>query len=442
VAGIGVWLRLKRLLNLLFMKGKAMENAGLFYRFGISLFIGVLIGLQREHSYEEEHGYRSFAGVRTFALMGLLGCTAAFAADLCASPWAFVGLVLPFGFLIAVSYFISARQGDLGMTTEVAALITVLAGAVCYWEKLALAVALAVTTTGLLSLKLELHGIARRISRDDVMATLKFAVISAIILPVLPDRSFGPAPFDSLNPRKIWVMIVLISSIGFLGYNLLKLVSSKKGIGIMGLLGGLVSSTAVTLTFVHRSKKEAGFAKSFALAIIIAWVVMFGRVLVEVSAVNMALMHAVWLPMVCAGAAGLAYCIYLCFAPDAGSVEDMSLTNPFELGPAIKFGLIYGSILLFSRLAHMYFADTGVYIAGIISGIADVDAITLSMAELSRSGKLDLTTAGRTVVLAAMTNTVVKGGFVLASGSAGLRKATLPGILLILAVGITVAFVF
>ena len=411
----------------------------LFYRFGVALFIGILVGLQREVASDgiPDRPREMFAGVRTFALMSLAGCTAAFVADLLTLPWAFIGIILPLGALVTAAYIITASRGNVGMTTEVAAIVTILAGALCFWDQIALAVALGVVTTALLSLKLELHGFAARIKREDIVATLKFAIITAIILPVLPNQTFGPPPFDVLNPYKIWLMVVLISGISFLGYVLIKLVGSRHGIGLTGLLGGLVSSTAVTLSFSQRSQKEDHLAKPFALAIIIAWTIMFVRVLVEVTITNLALLWVVWLPSAVAGGAGLAYGAYLYFAPRQGETGDVSVSNPFELGPAITFGLLYGVILLVARAAQFYFGDTGVYLSSILSGLADVDAITLSMAELSNSGNLELSTAARAIVLATMSNTVVKGGIVLSSGSAALRRALLPGFVLILVTGLT-----
>ncbi len=415
----------------------------LFYRFGIALFIGVLVGLQREADADKgtDRSRKMFAGVRTFALLGLAGCTAAFVADQLGLPWAFIGIILPLGALITAAYTITALRGSVGMTTEVAAVIVLLAGALCFWDQIALAVALGVVTTALLSFKLELHGFAERLTHEDIVATLKFAIITAIILPVLPNESFGPPPFDVLNPYNIWLMVVLISGISFLGYVLIKLVGSRQGIGLTGLLGGLVSSTAVTLSFSQRSQKEEQLAKPFALAILIAWTIMFGRVLVEVAVTNLPLLGVVWLPITMAGLAGLAYGVYLYFAPRSPEAGGVAVSNPFELGPAITFGLLYGLILLVARAAQFYFGDAGVYLSSILSGLADVDAITLSLAELSSSGNLEPATAARAIVLATMSNTVVKGGIVLSGGSAALRRAVLPGFLLILATGTALAFV-
>ena len=417
-----------------------MEQHSLFFRFGVALFIGLLVGLQREYSYDvdREGDKKSFAGVRTFALFGLLGCTAAYLAELFSDSWVFSTIILISGGLIAVSYFVSASAGQRGMTTEVAAVVTVLSGALCYWDQLALAVAIAVVMAALLSFKFELHGFAERLTRDDIIAALKFALITAIILPILPNQSFWPPPSDVLNPYRIWLMVVLISGISFLGYVLFKLLGTRRGTSLTGLLGGLVSSTATTLSFAERSRKNTNLAKPFAMAIMIAWTVMFGRVLIEVWVVNRSLLEVVWLPVALAGIAGLLYAAYLYLAPHEDDEEDVEITNPFELRPAITFGLLFGLILLIARAAQMYLGNTGVYISAFVSGLADVDAITLSMAELSSSGEITLQTAARAIVIAIMANTLVKGGIVLSSGSGSIRRTLLPGFILILITGISV----
>lgn len=413
----------------------APEPLELFYRFGAALGIGLLIGLQREYaSVVQDHLVELFAGVRTFALLSLLGCTAAFAADLTQMPAVFVTILVLAGVLITVAYFQGSERGDLGLTTEIAALVTILAGALCYWDLVPLAAAVGVTTTVLLALKLQAQSFVRHLTPEDVYATLKFAVITAVVLPVLPRTPLGPPPFDVLIPYNVWLMVVFISGIGFLGYVLIKLVGARRGIGLTGILGGLVSSTAVTLSFAQRSRDEEGLARTFALAVVLAWTIMFPRVLIEVAALNPPLLRILWIPMAAAGIAGLAYCAYLYGTREpARETAAQEFRNPFRLGPAFTFGLLYAVILLAAHTARMYLGDTGVYLSSIASGLADVDAITLSMAELSQDpSRLDRATAARAIVLAAASNTLVKGGIVLSTGSAPLRRAILPGLLLVL----------
>jgi uncharacterized membrane protein (DUF4010 family) len=417
-----------------------MEQTDLFYRFGAALAIGILVGLQREYAHYDP-AREALAGVRTFALMALLGCSAALVSDTLQSPWVFISILFVLGLLVTAGYVALARQGGIGLTTEVAALLTAIAGALCYWDYLPLAAAIGVTTTVLLSLKLEMKSFVRRITAEDVRATLQFAVIAAIVLPVLPNRSLAAAPLDVLNPYRIWLMVVFISGISFLGYVLIKVAGPRQGIGLAGLLGGLVSSTAVTLSFSQRSKGRPELAKPLALGITVAWTIMFARVLVAVAVLNRPLLQVLWMPMAAAAVVGLAYCLFLLLFRRSTEEAAVDFSNPFELGPALKFGLLYAAILVLSRAAQMYLGSAGIYLSSLVSGLADMDAITLSMAQLSgASGSVELSTASRAIVLAAMSNTTVKGFIVLTSAGPRLRKAVLPAFLLILVTGIAVAF--
>lgn len=179
-----------------------MEQIELFYRFGVALAIGILVGLQREYALGETE-LELFAGIRTFALLALVGCAAALVADEMATPWPLVAALLVAGGLVIVAYYIAASDGAIGLTTEVAALLTVITGALCYWGYLALAVAAGVTMTVLLSLKQDLQKFIQRITTEDVFATLKFAIITAIVLPILPNQDYGIPPLDVLNPYQI-----------------------------------------------------------------------------------------------------------------------------------------------------------------------------------------------------------------------------------------------
>jgi uncharacterized membrane protein (DUF4010 family) len=400
-------------------------------RFGTALLIGLLIGAEREFARLKED-VKSFAGVRTFPLISLLGCSAGLLTDL-TSAWTLAVLVLLLAVLIALAYTFDAREGRVGLTTEIASLMVFVCGALCYWDYLELAAALAVVTFGFLTLKPQLHGLAARISSEDLYATLKFAIISLIVLPVLPNQTYGPEPFDAFNPYRTWLMVVFISGISFLGYVMIKVVGSRRGIGLTGLLGGLVSSTAVTLSFSERSQDHPELARPFALAITLAWTMMFGRVLVEVAVLNQALLQVLWLPMGAGMLAGVAFCVIYYFGQHTGQGSEVKLANPFELGPAIKFGILYAVILMAAKAAQFYFQDAGLYAASALAGLADVDAISLSMAELAgAAGGVVTSTAARAVVLAAISNTIVKGGIAISVGSKSLRRALLPPFLVML----------
>lgn len=419
-----------------------MINQGIFLRFGASLLIGILIGMQREYAHGSSEGKGLFAGARTFALMGLVGSTAAFLADTLNSIWVFISVIGLMSLMVIVAYYVTATEREeIGLTSEVAALLTILIGAICYIHSIELAAAMGVVTTVLLAVKGEFRQFVRVITQEDVFATLQFAVITAIILPVLPNNTFGPPPFDVLNPSQIWEMVIFISGINFLGYILVKVVGPKKGLGISGLLGGLASSTATTMSFSERSKSQTGMEKPFAVAIIAAWIIMFIRVIVEVAVVNNQLLPGVWPALVAMGLAGLVYAVYLYLSQSAIDEEELALSNPFELGTAIKFGLIYALVLLGTKAAELYIGEKGIYLTSIIAGLADVDAITLSISDLTRSGgSISLETGKYAIIFATMSNTLAKGALVFSIGSKTLRKFIWPIVAGMLVIGIGIGF--
>jgi uncharacterized membrane protein (DUF4010 family) len=418
-----------------------MNESTLFLRFGTALAIGALVGLQREFASDNAHKPIA-AGIRTFPLFALIGCSGALLADHFQNAWLLVSVIFVSGFFFAVNYYVEAKSGRIGMTTKAAAMITLLSGALCYSGSITVAVALAVATTALLSVKIELHAFVHHLTRDDIYATLKFAAITAIILPVLPNHQLGPGEFAIFNPFKIWLFVVLISGISFIGYVLIKVAGSRTGIGLTGLLGGLASSTAVTLSLTRRSQQNPAFGRSFALAITLAWTVMFARVLAAVAILNAGLVQYLWIPVVASIAVGLAYCIYLWTREKLDKEKhSVPVSNPFELGLAIKFGLLFVIILFVSKAALVYFGTRGIYLSSFVSGLADVDAIALSMAKLSRAGGgVDATVAARAIIVATVANTLLKGVLVMAGGSRGLRRAIVPAFALMVITGLVVVF--
>jgi uncharacterized membrane protein (DUF4010 family) len=415
-----------------------MINSELFLRFGSAILIGTLIGLQREYAYGAKSQRGLFAGARTYGLMALFGASGALLADILATPWVFIAVVVLLGVMVVVAYFITASERDeIGLTSEVAALLTILIGGICYYHSIEFAAALGVATTVLLAVKWEFKKLITIITREDVFATLQFAVITAIILPVLPNRTFGPPPLNVLNPYQVWEMVVFISGINFLGYILIKIVGPRRGLGISGILGGLASSTATTMSFSQRSKMQDALDKPFAVAIITSWVIMFVRIIIEVAVVNHQLLPLVWPAMATMGGVGLLYAIYLYYSQTGIDEEEMQISNPFELGPAIKFGMIYALVLLVTKAAEFYIGERGIFLTSFLAGLADVDAITLSISDLTRSGgSIPLTTGKTGIILAAISNTASKGALVFFLGSKTLRLRVLPAIVLMLLIGL------
>jgi uncharacterized membrane protein (DUF4010 family) len=406
----------------------------LFYRFGAAVLFGFFVGLQREYAYRQQRDEDGelMAGARTFPIIALLGALAAMGGNEFDSALPLTGMGLAVAALLAVSHFRQAQDRQKGLTTEMAVLVTFFVGALCYWNYLPHAAALAVSTAVLLSLKVQTHTLARQMDREDIYATLKFAVITVIVLPLLPTEGYGPAPFDVLVPYNVWLMVVLISGISFLGYVLIKIVGPRRGVGLTGILGGLASSTAVTLSIAERSRDTTGLDRPFGVAVLLAWSIMLVRVIVEVAVVHAPLLRTVWLPVVGVFLASLAYCGYLYRTQGLdGNEEPTTVKNPFRLVPAISFGLLYAVILVVSNWAQGYFGDAGIYLSSVVGGLADVDAITLSVTRLHGQGELQARTATRAILIAAAANTVLKGGIVALTGTRGLRRVVVPGVLIV-----------
>ncbi|MFO8098918.1 MAG: MgtC/SapB family protein [Salinibacter sp.] len=412
-----------------------LDSLQLFYRFGVALVLGFFMGLQREYAHRKTGASGDgelLAGARTFPIIALLGAAAALGSAELESAWPLAATVVAVTVLLGVGHFHQAQERDMGLTTETAALIAFFTGALSFWGHLRLAAALGVGTAVLLSLKVQTHTLARRIDQEDIYATLKFAVITVIVLPLLPREGYGPPPLDVLVPYNVWLMVVLISGISFLGYVLIKVVGPRRGVGLTGLLGGLASSTAVTLSIAERSRDAEGLERSFAVAALLAWTIMYVRVIVEVVAVHPPLLQTVWAPVLGISAVSLAYCAYLYTAPSPSDADEpKTVNNPFRLGPALTFGILYAVILVASNGAQQYFGDAGVYVSSLVAGLADVDAITLSMARLNEAGDLTSTTATRAIVIAAAANTILKGGILVLVGQRELRRTVLPGVALI-----------
>lgn len=401
------------------MQTAAIDPLVAAVRFAVALGLGVLLGLERERTKTAT----TFAGVRTFGLLALAGGIAAFLDAALDRPWLALALFAAVAALVVVSYAVTAREGEFGITTELSALLAFLIGFLCLRGDIGIAAGLAVASGGILALKDWLHQLSHRIEAADVEATLKFAIVSVIVLPLVPNQNFGPPPLDVINPYKIWLMVVLISGLNFASYLLMKIVGAEHGIGLTGLLGGLVSSTAVTLGFAQRSRQHPEQASPLALGVLVAWTVMFARVVVLVAAVAPAMAPRIGAVMAAFGLPSLLICGLLWRRQDAAHTASMSAgENPFELGQAIRFGLLFGVITFAAKAAQVYLGDAGLYLAGAVAGLTDVDAISLSMAQLANAAPTSSGPAAITIVLAVLSNTLFKAGMVATLGAPALRR--------------------
>ena len=410
-----------------------MFDLDLALRFSAALGLGLLLGLERERKRDAE---MLFGGVRTFALIALLGALGAFMEHELDQPLLILAAFIALSALVIVSYATTAARGELGITTEVTALLAFIVGALCGWEKVGVASVATVVCLLLLTLKDFLHRLARRVEVADVEATLTFAVISVIILPLLPDQNFGPPPLDVINPYKIWLMVVLIAGLNFLGYVLVKIFGGEHGLVLTGILGGLVSSTAVTLSFSQRSRQEPASSSAFVLAIMVAWTIMFFRVVVIVGVVYGDLAMDLALALGCMAVAGVLVSFFLWQRSRARETGVVTAgANPFELSEAIKFGLMFGIVTIVAKAAQTYLGAAGLYLAGALAGLTDVDAISLSMANLAKADPQSLVIAARTIVIAVLANTLVKAGMAVFMGAPALRRTIMLATLLLLIAG-------
>lgn len=371
----------------------------------IALALGALIGLEREYYRYQKRGY-SYAGIRTYPLIALFGVLSAYLGDIISSWILIVGIIL-IGLLILVSYFAVTqhKQKYIGATSEVAGFITFFIGVLSYYNEIKLAAVIAITMAVILYARSLLHNFAKKMKRQEMADTLKFAVIAFVILPFLPNKGYGP--MELFNPYTIWLMVVLISGISFIGYIFIKWFG-EKGITIAGLLGGVASSTVVTTSFAHRSLRERKHYRALALGVILANGVMFLRILLLVFLLNRPLFFNILLPMaVLTILTGLlAYLVWRKAKKIKGKVQ---LTSPFTIIPALKFALIFAITSVLVKLGYSYFAAQGVYAVSFLSGLTDVDAITISLSRLT-DATIVSPIAKSGILIAAVANIVAKGG--------------------------------
>ncbi len=411
-----------------------MTELAIIGDFVLALALGALIGLEREYARYKKHAH-DYAGIRTFPLIALFGALSAFLGDIL-NPWILVVSILLMGVLIIVSYFVLSRKKYSGATSEVAGFLTFFLGILAYFGEIKLAVLLAVIITVILYSRTMLHHFAARLKTEEMRSTLIFAVIAFVVLPFLPNKGYGP--HELFNPFLTWLMVVLISGISFVGYILMKWFGTK-GIGFTGILGGLASSTAVTLSFSQRSKQHENLYKVLALGVILAIGVMFFRVLLEVLLVNQQFFVYLFLPMLLlASATGLFS--YFVWKQAKHISETIKLSSPFALKPALTFAGIFALVLAFLKLANIYLSSNGVYLVSFFSGLANVDAITLSLSQLAGTS-MTYETARQGIILGVLGSIITKGSIAYFLGEKKFRRIIIGFFALLVALGGALLFI-
>ncbi|MDR5656975.1 MgtC/SapB family protein [Halodesulfurarchaeum sp. HSR-GB] len=380
----------------------------------VAFGIGAIIGMEREQS--ESGG--AYAGSRTFPLFALYGAlvSAFFPAGV---PLALFTVALPLTVAYAAKIHI---EGDMGLTTLVAGLVTVVLGAMTTHSDRAMIAA--IVTAGivvvLLSSKGWIHGIADNIGEAERRASVKFIVVVLVVLPLLPDRNLDV--LLGLNPRYVWLMVVLVSGLSFAAYLLGETIGAKRGIVATGVLGGFVSSTATAMSMAERTREAPSLYHITAFSAVIASIVMFPRALVEVAVVNPALFPLVLVPLGGMTVAGAAIAAVVYWRSTAHQKIEADIQNPFHLRPALVFGAVFAVVLLVSEYANTWFGVSGIYGTAFVSGLADVDAITLSLSTLSANGEISDAVATTGIVIAAIANTLVKAGLTWVLGTRALGR--------------------
>ena len=393
------------------------------------LFLSFLIGLQREERRVAEQGRYAFGGVRTFPLIGLIGYVIAFLSGDDLLPLA-IGFAAVAGFMMLSYWHKLTTSANAGVTSEMTGLATYLVGALVYREQFWIATAVSVASLLLLELKVGLEGLARRIASDDILTFAKFLLVTAVILPVLPNAGF--TPFD-INPHKTWLVVAAVSAVSYGSYVLQRMMQGRGGLMLTAVLGGMYSSTTTTVALARRSRREDDEDPHlFSGSIVIASGVMYLRLIVLLGFFNRSLM-AVLAPsfaMLAAVAIGAGW--YWCHRGGGGGDEiaqRRAPKNPLELGTAFAFAAVFVAMLVATHLALEHFGRGGVYLLATAMGVSDVDPFVMGMTQAAPA-TTPVALAAAAILIAAAANNVAKGVYAYALGS---RRAGLASLVLLLA---------
>lgn len=415
-----------------------MDEVNDIAHLGMALALGLVVGFERGwHARERAEGQR-IAGVRTFGLIGLLGGLSVLLAEstsVAVVPVALAGLAA----VLILAYGVrSLRDDDAGITTLTAAILTFIIGALAVSGRLEIAAASAVVMGLILSAKPAMHALIENVSEAELRAVFQLLLISIVALPLIPNQGYGPG--GVLNPYEIWWLVVLIAVLSSTGYFAMRIIGPKRGLLVTGALGGLASSTALTLSYARMHRRAPELRVSLSVGILLACAMMFPRVWLEAFVLAPEFAWSLVLPLAVMGT--IACAALLIARTDTEATIDknaVGISNPFELRTALQFGALLVAVMLLSHWGKQYLGDEGIYIVAVVASISDVDAITLTVAR-SVGDSFEPEVARRAIVLSAAVNSVTKGVLAALIGGRAMWKTVALPLLLAAIAGLAVAW--
>ncbi|MBI4341510.1 MAG: DUF4010 domain-containing protein [Candidatus Omnitrophica bacterium] len=414
------------------------DHVQLAIRLGVAALGGLAVGIEREWSVRRGQHAPHFAGARTFLLLGLVGALGA-EFTRTGSVAAGAALLLAAAALIVVAYGITSRRDDVGGTTEVAALIVLAAGVLAGSGRLALASGLFAATALVLIEKGLIHRFVERLQSHELMAAVRFAVLALVIFPLLPTGPFGPAP--GFRPRELWALVLAFSGVSFVSFLTLRLVGLHRGYSLVGLLGGLASSTAVTLNFSRESREQPQLGRVLAVGVTAACTVLPLRVMVLISALNPSVGLLTIPYLLPPFAAGLLASAATLRRNDPQTIKAEMPRNPLRLPSALQMAGAFQVVLYAMAWVGSAFGSSGTLLSAALVGLTDVDPLIYSMVKLGGAAALT-STAAQALAVGVLANTLFKLGMALAIGRGSFRGAASFGLLTQSAAGLAALWLF
>lgn len=389
----------------------------------VSASLGSLIGLERQWKVQHDRpDVGNLMGLRTFTLWALFGTLSAYVTTTFVPLFYLVAFGSLMLMLILSFVFDSERRGGFGFTTITAALLTFTIGSLVYWGQMKIAVILTICILILMESKSTIRDLTGRFTKEDVKTALQFAAMTGVILPLVPNQAYGL--FDAFNPFSIWLMVVLVVGLGFVGYVAMRMLGANRGISVTGLIGGMVSSTATAWAFSRQSKAQSELSSSFAVAIIVAGTMMLVRVAVMLMIVNVQILPKLALPLLLMAIPG-AYMGAKWWKQMSAQTSDAlesKIKNPLSLNIAVKFAAIYVVIVFITKATNFYFHESGLLVVSFLSGFTSVSAIVLSLAQMVAESQITSMLAAKGIILAILSAMIFKVAVGFTMGSVEIRR--------------------